>query len=117
MARKIVLKRLCKRLPTERAIDLDDMDDRMNRQIEGVAEPGYEPLALTAPDEEPINTVDLNGAGDRDHEPARATARQTARAAQAPLDDDGDGGAGAGPRGQGSMDLGRFDDDSNPFEE
>jgi hypothetical protein len=90
------------------------MDDRMNRQIEGVAEPGYEPLALTASDEAAINTVDLGGTADRDREPARPTAQQTARAAQAPLDDDG---GGAGQQGQGSMDLGRFDDDSNPFEE
>ena len=38
MARKIPLKRLCKRLPTERTIDLSDMDDRGSELIEGVAQ-------------------------------------------------------------------------------
>jgi len=38
MARTKVLKRLCKRLPTERQIDLDDMDERNSREIEGSAE-------------------------------------------------------------------------------
>ncbi len=53
MGRKIPLKRLCKRLPTERAIDLSDMDDRMSNQIEGVAT-HIEPAAIAAPSEEPM---------------------------------------------------------------
>lgn len=56
MGRKIPLKRLCKRLPTERAIDLEDMDDRLGKQIEGVAVQ-VDPAALCAPTEQPINTI------------------------------------------------------------
>ena len=57
MGRKIPLKRICKRLPTERVIDLEDMDDRMSKQIEGVAT-HIAPAAIAAPAEEPI-TVNI----------------------------------------------------------
>lgn len=38
MGCKIVLKRALKKVPSERAMDLEDMDDRGTRDIEGVAE-------------------------------------------------------------------------------
>lgn len=66
MARKIVLKRICKRLPTERVVDLEDMDDRMGREIEGVAT-NIETLAIASSDEQPINTVDMS-ADDTKHD-------------------------------------------------
>lgn len=70
MARKTVLKRLCKALPLERAIDLTDMDDRAAQTIEGEAShvdtSGYgpfsaddadAPLAIEHSQEQPINTM------------------------------------------------------------
>lgn len=56
MGRKIPLKRICKRLPTEREIDLEDMDDRLSKQIDGIAMQ-IDHLAIAAPTEQPINTV------------------------------------------------------------
>lgn len=53
MARGKVLKRLMKRQPTERPIDLSDMDDR---QVVDIAADGTEPAALAAPTEQPIET-------------------------------------------------------------
>lgn len=63
MARAKVLKRLCKRLPTERPIDLDDMDEAGAQAIEGSAEtidfdtPADEPqgqATISAPVQEPM---------------------------------------------------------------
>lgn len=68
MARKTVLKRLCKRLPTERQIDLDDMDERNAREIEGSAEvinfdeaaPRSQPAALEHQDQGDDMTPDFD---------------------------------------------------------
>lgn len=59
MARAKVFKRLMKRQPTERPIDLDDMDDRMAKTIEGVVEETTLAAALPAPSERPLDMGDM----------------------------------------------------------
>ena len=53
MGRKIPLKRICKRLPTERPIDLSDMDDRLGAQFDGVST-NVSVAAIAAPTDEPM---------------------------------------------------------------
>jgi recombination protein RecT len=91
MARKCPLKRLVKYLPTERSVDLGDLDDRT---IEGVAaqiEPSM--AAIEHQPEEAINTVDTGRRAEPDPEPAER---------------------GGEDQDERELDLGG---DSNPFEE
>jgi phage RecT family recombinase len=75
MGRKIPLKRLCKRLPSERTIDLSDMDDRAGEVIEGVADvQNWDVPQIQHSAEAPINAV--SAGQQREREPARASAPQ-----------------------------------------
>lgn len=70
MARAKVFKRLMKRAPTERPIDLDDMDEAMGKTIEGVAETDLSVAlpALEQSREAPMD-MDLGGQEEREREP------------------------------------------------
>ena len=75
MARAKVFKRLMKRAPAERPLDMDDMDDRMAKTIEGTGEEvSFDAPAIEAPTDQPI---DMNGMGyDQGAEDEREPARQ-----------------------------------------
>lgn len=75
MGRKIPLKRLCKRLPTERPIDLADMDDRGGELIEGVADvQNWDVPQIEQGAEIPIATAGQQQ--EREREPVRTAAPQ-----------------------------------------
>lgn len=111
MARKIPLKRLCKRLPTERQIDLADMDDRGGELIEGVAEmSNWDVPQIEQGAEIPIATAGQQK--EREKEPVQRQAEhvdddgvvhQTAEAQRDPQDEpqpqDNGGGRRRGGRG------------------
>lgn len=118
-SRKIPLKRLCKRQPSERPLDLDDMDDIEGRTIDGVAEVANvnTQAALMQSAEIPIATAgDFQQDREREKEPARTQASQAEPPQQRAehVDDDGvvhdQGGAGQGgsaPQDEPPQDGGR----------
>ena len=96
MARVKVLKRLAKRLPTEREIDLSDMDDRMGETIEGVAEPIMATLAAPTEQAMPMDQFDADerepAPTQREQPREQQQQRQTQREPEPRDDDDKDGG-------------------------
>lgn len=92
MARKIALKRLCKRLPLENPDALKDMDDRT---IEGVGEtvnvdaPTAPPVPqITQGEDVPLDTMgDLGGNGQQEHEPVETQQKPAAQQTRAKAQD------------------------------
>lgn len=89
MARGKCLKRLFKRMPKERPVDLDDMDDRNAQTIEGVVDRDLGLGQIAAPTEEPMAMDAGAGQPQREAEPARQQQASPESRREPPPADDG----------------------------
>ena len=119
MARAKVLKRACKKIPRERLVDLDDLDDRT--VIEGTAERLDDAMGLPQPMRQiergadiPMNVVET-GEPEREREPAQQKQRQQPKAQQAAqqtvVEEQEDAGDSYPDDGEPAQDDGPGDDD------